>query len=346
MSLPEFLPGILSDALWQALLASAPYHLALVSNDGRIFFSNHRAETALDPENTLDHLVSELAPANTQAMMAAINRALADSQNQRLEVPSRLDGKTRWLDVLITPISGPARQAIGAVIVGHDITEAKQAAIELRMSINALHRLVEQQEQVSADLHDGILQSLYGVGLRLEAARASAQNGAAAMEPHLLRAVGQLNETMAEIRRFITADRPVALPPNWEEALAGTLRGLEIEGGPHLELDVDRTAAARVPTEFRSELMFIAREAVSNAMRHSGSKQVTVRLANEAACVRLEIIDDGRGFRPERFETGLGLLTMVRRAGQIGAVLTRESAEGQGTTVRLALQVSNKAEAR
>ena len=91
--------------------------------------------------------------------------------------------------------------------------------------------------------------------------------------------------------------------------------------------------------------MFIAREAVSNAMRHSGSKQVTVKLANEATGVRLEIIDDGRGFRPERFETGLGLLTMVRRAGQIGAVLTRESAEGQGTTVRLELQLPNKSEA-
>ncbi len=344
MTLPDFLPGLLSDALWQALVASSPYHLALVSNDGRIFFYNRGGGSSLDPNETIGRLVSEMAPESAEVMVAAIDRALMEGESQRLEAPSSFEGKTRWMDLLITPIRGPAREAIGAVIVGHDITEAKQAAIELRMSINALHRLVEQQEQVSADLHDGILQSLYGVGLRLEAARASSQNGVAAMEPHLLRAVGHLNETMAEIRRFISVDRPVALPPNWEEALAGTLRGLEVEGGPALILEVDRQAAARVPTEFRSDLMFIAREAVSNAMRHSGAKQVAVKLANEALGVRLEIIDNGRGFIPERFETGFGLLTMVRRAGQIGAVLVRESAEDQGTTVRLELQVSSRPE--
>ena len=342
MSLPPIVPGVVSDALWQALVASAPYHLALVSKEGRLFYSD-RGQPPLDPNETMGRLIAEMVPEKAAAVMTAIDQAVAIGRSDRMEVQTTLGGVTRWIDLQVTPVRGGANELIGALIVGHDVTDAKQAGIELRMSVNALHRLVEQREQLSADLHDGILQSLYGVGLRLEAARASAQNGVGAMEPHLDRAVGQLNETMAEIRRFITDDGTVgSMTIRWDEALAGILRGLEVEGGPQLVLDVDRGAAARVPLQVRRELMFIAREAVSNAMRHSASDRVTVRLANEGRDVRLEITDNGRGFTPGYWETGLGLLTMVRRAGQIGAVLTRQSAEGQGTMVRLDLPVSSE----
>ncbi len=340
MSIPPIVPSFGSDALWEALAANAPYHVALVSNEGRLVYLS-RIERLPDPKEFVGRLVTDILPELGATVMAAIERAVAIGRTDRTEARALVGGVTRWLDLYVTPVRNSTRQPVGAVVIGHDVTESKQAAIELRMSVNALHRLVEQREQLSADLHDGILQSIYGVGLRLEAARAAARNGVGAMEPHLDRAVGQLNETMAEIRRFISDDRTVGSMANrWDEALAGVLRGLEVEGGPTLVLDVDPVAAARVPTQFRSELVFIAREAVSNAMRHSAAGRVTVRLASEGPFVRLEIHDNGRGFSPGHLEAGLGLLTMVRRAGQIGAVLTQQSAEGNGTMVRLDLPVS------
>lgn len=340
MSIPEAVPSFGGDALWQALAANAPYHVALVSNDGCLVYLN-RSDRLPDPSGLLGRRIEDLVPGLGATILAAIERALAIGRTDRTETQTSLGGVTRWFDLYVTPVRDRANQPIGAVVIGHDVTDAKQVAIELRMSVNALHRLVEQREQLAADLHDGILQSLYGVGLRLEAARAASQNGVGAMEPHLARAVGQLNDTMAEIRRFITDDRTVgSMTTRWEEALAGVLRGLEVEGGPTLVLHVDRAAAARVPTRVRSELVFIAREAVSNAMRHSAAGQVTVHLADDGPSVRLEITDNGRGFAPGHLEAGLGLLTMVRRAGQIGAVLTQQSAEGAGTTVRLDLPVS------
>ena len=340
MSIPEIIPSFATDALWQALAVNAPYHVALVSNDGRLVYLN-RSERFPDSPPLIGRLVSEIAPDLGATIMAAMKRALAIGRTDRTEAQASLGGATRWFDLYVTPVSDRESRPIGAVVIAHDVTDSKQVAIELRMSVNALHRLVEQREQLAADLHDGILQSLYGVGLRLETARAASQNGVGAMEPHLDRAVGQLNDTMAEIRRFITDDRTVgSMTTRWEEALAGTLRGLEVEGGPKLVMNIDRVAAARVPTEVRSELVFIAREAVSNAMRHSAAAQVTVDLADAGPSIRLEINDNGRGFPPGRLEAGLGLLTMVRRAGKIGAVLSQQSAEGQGTMVRLDLPVS------
>ncbi len=334
------IPDFASDALWQALAADAPYHVALVSTEGRLLYLN-RSQRLPDPQELVGRLLPDIHPGLGIPAMEAVGRALASGQAERREVQASLGGLTRWFDLHVTPIRNQANLPIWAVLIGHDVTEAKQAGSELRMSVNALHRLVEQREQLSADLHDGILQSLYGVGLRLEAARTAANNGIAAMEPHLDRAVRQLNDTMAEIRRFITDDRTVgSMATQWEVALAGVLRGLEVEGGPDLVLDIHRVAASRVPAALRSELMFIAREAVSNAMRHSGAAQVTVRLKGNESVVRLEIIDNGRGFAPGHQEAGLGLLTMVRRAGQIGAVLTRESTDGQGTLVRLDLPIT------
>ncbi len=187
MTIQSLVPAIATDALWQALAADAPYHVALVSTDGRLLYLN-RSRPPADPGELLGRLLTEIHPGLGTLAMEAVNRALAGGQTERREVPASIGGLTRWFDLHVTPIRNRAGQSIGAVLIGHDITEAKQAGNELRMSVNALHRLVEQREQLSADLHDGILQSLYGVGLRLEAARTAANNGVSAMEPHLDRA--------------------------------------------------------------------------------------------------------------------------------------------------------------
>ena len=80
----------------------------------------------------------------------------------------------------------------------------------------------------------------------------------------------------------------------------------------------------------------VAQEALSNAARHSGAKQVAVRLRRpRAGGVELEVVDDGRGFAFDQSEGGLGIAGMRERALLIGGELTIESRPGRGTTVRL-----------
>jgi signal transduction histidine kinase len=104
-----------------------------------------------------------------------------------------------------------------------------------------------------------------------------------------------------------------------------------------LHLEISPTAAGRIPAADRSEIVFIAREAVSNAVRHARATRINVRLVEVGSGVRLEIEDDGRGFSADRSTAGLGLLTMTRRAGRMGAILSLHPLEGRGTTVHLDL---------
>jgi signal transduction histidine kinase len=326
------------DALWAAMAASVPFYLGIVSLDNRLQYLNRTDNLDL-PSDFAGKPLVELFPDHAAVLCGAIDRVVIRGIGEQVEIANRLPTRTQWIAIHLTPIREDGR-ITGVLGLGIDVTDSRHASLELRMSVNALHRLLEEREQMAADLHDGILQSLYGVGLRLEAARAAAKAGTGGGhgDHHMDRAIADLNRTMAEIRHFIAVGRssPRATA-NWEDTLAGVLRSLIVEGGPSLHLEISPTAAARIPAADRSEIVFIAREAVSNAVRHSGATRIDVRLVESPQGVRLEIEDDGRGFHPDRSTEGLGLLTMTRRAGRMGAILSLSPVENQGTTIHLDL---------
>lgn len=322
------------DALWAAMTANVPFYVGIFSPDGRLLYLN-RTDALNLPPDFIGKPIAELVPHDAAALGAAIDRVVALGVGERVEVTNRHPTRTTSIAVHLNPIREAGR-VTSVLAVGIDVTESKQTSIELRMSVNALHRLLEEREQMAADLHDGILQSLYGVGLRLEAVRVAGR--AIGGDPHLDRAIAHLNETMTEIRGFIEVGRSLpAVSVHWEDTLAGVLRSLAVEGGPALQLDISPVAAERIPAADRSEIVFIAREAVSNAVRHAAANRINVRLVEVGHGVRLEIADDGRGFTAGRSTAGLGLLTMTRRAGRMGAILSLHPLEGRGTTVRLDL---------
>jgi len=83
-------------------------------------------------------------------------------------------------------------------------------------------------------------------------------------------------------------------------------------------------------------VLSIAGEALHNAARHGRPKKVAIALERTGRRWRIRIDDDGVGFDPQRLEgDGLGLHSMKRRAGDIGASLNVESREGRGTRVHL-----------
>ncbi len=324
------------DVLWQALVGSLPFYVAIFSPDGRLAFRNQAWVPSTDRSRD-----AVLDPRVTALLDPAVARVFKTGAGETVEVPTpQEEGVTAWIRLHLTRLVA-ADDPIGVLAVGLDVTESKQAAIELRMSVNALHRLIEARERLAHDIHDGILQSLYGVGLRIEATKAAVKGSPDQTAPvlaHLQKAVGQLNETMAEIRGFIAGGEGT-LPTGmrWEEAMLGVLHGLEAEGGPVIEVMVEREAAERVQEAHRSECLWIAREAVSNAVRHSGARRVMVRLFAEGHSTRLEVDDDGRGLSEKPVDGGLGILTMTHRASRIGATLTLHSTPNRGTLVRVDL---------
>jgi signal transduction histidine kinase len=330
------LPGTTDPAAtrWEALVAGAPFHVAVADADGQLRFAN-RADPGSPPGASAGRRLSDLFPAA---------RAAAAGHPEMVEVRVARGQQTRWLDLHLLPIrTGP--EAGGVLAIAIEATEARQAAMELRMSVNALHRVIESREQLAADLHDGILQSLYGIGLSVEAAHAALGRTASEAGAHLEQVRDQVRTTMAEIRRHVREGiGALPGPAVWEDALAGLLRSLEVAGGPAIALEIDPRAPTRLSPAAQSEVLFIAREAVSNAVRHAGAARVVVRLIDDGPWVRLEIEDDGRGL-PASPAGGFGVLTMTRRAARIGAQFSLQSVPGRGTLVRADLALGGATDA-
>ncbi|HET8569978.1 MAG TPA: GAF domain-containing sensor histidine kinase [Candidatus Limnocylindria bacterium] len=219
------------------------------------------------------------------------------------------------------------------------VTLAAQAAIAIE---NA--RLYEQSERVTIleerqrigmDLHDGAMQSLYGVGLLLEDAAAQVDDRPPDAKRAIARAVDRLNATIADLRSYVIglspireSDRPLreALPALAHQVAANALL--------HVSVDVDPRAEEALDRSQREAMFFIAHDALANVARHARARNVALRLVRRDATVALEIADDGVGFDPADRVGGLGLRNMRERAFLVGGSLGVESAPGRGAQVR------------
>ena len=90
------------------------------------------------------------------------------------------------------------------------------------------------------------------------------------------------------------------------------------------------------------EVIGIAQEAITNAVRHSRAQRITIRASTVSSIgLRLSVADDGRGIPRERSSSGFGMTSMQERADRIGASLTIVTAPRSGTEVVIAWEPSH-----
>lgn len=198
--------------------------------------------------------------------------------------------------------------------------------------------LVEERERIGRDLHDGIIQRIYGVTLGLEDVPEIAALDPAAAGERVEHAIDSLHDAIAEIRTFIYGLRPgLDLPGSMRSALETLAE--ETRLNTPMQIEVTAPVVAGLSPSIRGELLSIAREALSNAVRHAGATGTTVAIHAEKGEVRLEVADDGAGFDLDAPRTGhhTGLTNMRRRAESLGGSLLVESAPGQGTRIIVSL---------
>ena len=228
---------------------------------------------------------------------------------------------------------------VGIRGIADDITEQVDAEEALRRSQSRLREALDEQVRLGRDLHDGLIQSIYAVGLELEDCRREAGDGAPAVESRLARVATRLNGIIREVRDFIVGLEPeLVRSRGFYEALHQLLADLGAAQPERLRLRVDPTAASLLSAQQTTQTLFIAREAVSNSMRHSLSKTTTVSLQLERGSVLLEVHDDGCGFDPGTVSSGgHGLRNISARAREMNASLEISSVPSKGTTVRLVI---------
>jgi signal transduction histidine kinase len=198
-------------------------------------------------------------------------------------------------------------------------------------------RVVEERQRIGMDLHDGIIQSIYAVGLMLEYVDAQVADGdSAGARERLRQAISGLNDAIRDIRAYILDLRPRRF--EGDDLVAG-LQQLLLEFKANTLIAVDFTAGpdvnARLTPEARLALFHIAQEALSNAAKHSRASHMDVTLDELDHGIRLELADNGKGFDPTATQRrlGHGLNNMQDRVQPLAGRVVVESAEGQGTRV-------------
>lgn len=204
--------------------------------------------------------------------------------------------------------------------------------------------VVEERERIGKDLHDGIIQAIYAVGLSLEDVPELVEDAAGRVEAvaRVDRAIDSLNLVIADIRSYILRLRPtLAGPEDPVEALARLGQELGMNAVIDLETDLEGGAALlrSWPPDRAADLLFIAREALSNVARHSGATRTSMGLTEEDGDLVLRIEDNGRGFDPAQ-QTGpdelghhQGLGNMRDRAVGMRGTLTIDRPGGIGTRI-------------
>ncbi len=209
-----------------------------------------------------------------------------------------------------------------------EIQQRIRAAQEARHQAAAEAREAERR-RVARELHEGVLQDLTAVKLRLESELK--HNPALPLWP----ITEELISVITDIRRVVDDLRPAGFAAeSLNAAIAEHARAVVEASG--IALQVDLPSSLVVPEWAARDTYRIAQEAIANAVRHSQAKKLTIRLFRQDGKLTLEIADDGIGYDPERVPLGGGLVGMRERAAAVGAEFELVSSPGMGTRVRVA----------
>ncbi len=214
---------------------------------------------------------------------------------------------------------------------------------QIRDARDALTVAQRERDRVSRDLHDGAVQSLYSLQLRLDHTMGKLDRDPAKPRHDLPELRRELDGVIAEIRQFITAEKRAEKRFALDAVLKAVVRRAQASSSAELMFHCDPGVADQLTAEQALQFASIAREAMSNSLRHAKPKQVEISLRARDRCIVLEVADDGEGFDPHApARSGVGLASMQSRAIELGGQFQVQSAPGQGTrvSIRLALEAA------
>lgn len=202
--------------------------------------------------------------------------------------------------------------------------------------------LLEERNRMARELHDTLAQGFTGIVVQLEAAEDALRDAPDQAAQHLRRARSLARESLAEARRSVYALRPQALEhKRLPEALRDSARALTASASLNIQVNI-ADSLPPLPAETEAELLRLAQESITNALRHAHAQTLDISLACHDNRLTLTIADDGRGFDVRAPSNGLGLLGMRERAARIGGELKIESSLGKGTNVICEMTIANE----
>ncbi len=208
---------------------------------------------------------------------------------------------------------------------------------ETRRAQDELARLelLDERERIAKDLHDGVIQSLFAVGMGLQGTAAMA--GDEEIARRIEHATEEIDRAIRDLRNYIFGLRPGVLADRQlDQAVRQLAREFEEHTGVLTIIEVDTSVAAELAS-LASDVVQIVRESLSNVSRHAEATSCRITLRRAGRGAELEIDDDGLGFDPTSPSHGMGMDNLRGRVVALGGELTIESVLGEGATIRVSL---------
>ena len=216
-------------------------------------------------------------------------------------------------------------------------SEQASLALAYARALSEVSRLgmVEDRERIARDLHDGVIQSLFAVGLGLQ--NTAALVGDTRLADRIQQYVTEIDKVIGDVRSYIFGLRPsVLMPGNLTNTIEQLAHEMQERTGVTVVADVDITLEAQL-SGVAAQIAHIVREALSNIGRHAQAATCRITIRREGANAVVEVDDDGVGFDIERAHRGMGMGNLTERAASIHGTLNVESEPGHGTVIRLSI---------
>ena len=260
-------------------------------------------------------------------------------------------GAKRFLGVPIL-VSGHVRGFVGIRHNDHasyrpeeiELTQALAHQVMLALQLNEFAEqgqraaVFEERNRMARDIHDTLAQGFTGVIVQLEAAEDAISCGSRKeADAHLHRAGELARLSLSEARRSVHALRPQALQEHtfWE-ALKGSIKNTTAGTALHTKFQA-QGRLPELPQAWQENLLHIGQEALTNTLKYAHARNFETRLSYKAKEVRLELRDDGQGFKAKDRHDGVGLRGMRERVEQMGGELEIASSRGKGTKITVLL---------
>jgi signal transduction histidine kinase len=251
-------------------------------------------------------------------------------------VPLKARGRATGT-LMVANLKGGRRFDEGTIRLVQTFADQASVAIEYGRAQADLRRLglMEERERIAKELHDGIIQSLFAVGMNLQST--ALMSGSAETSSRVEGAVGELDRVIRDLRNYIFGLRPGILADrHLDQALQELGAEIQKRSSTRVEVEVDAELAARISSNAH-QIVQVTREALSNVARHAQASHAIVRLARKGNDAVLFIEDDGVGFDVRRDSTGNGLRNMRERAAALGGTMRITTKAGKGTRLQFTL---------
>ena len=338
-----------SEERFRVTFEEAPVGMAICVGDGVIVKANRalcRMGGYTQEELIGRHVRDFTHPEDRQLSEPFVKRLLTG------EIPSftlekrflRKDGQPTWAQATTAAAHDPDGKIAFVLGVVEDITEHKRAQDALQQEHRTLRHLLQssdhERQLIAYEIHDELAQQLAGAIMQFQAFSylkgAKPADAARAFDA----GVTMLEQSHFEVRRLISGVRPPILD---EEGVVAAILHLVTEErrqkGRKIEY-LGKVNFKRLTPILENAIYRIAQEALTNACKHSKADTVYVELVQRGDQIRIEVRDQGVGFKPEDVgESRFGLDGIRERARLLGGKATIESRPGQGTKVRAELPI-------